>query len=126
MILCVGLTLLLPLRLNVSWDDQTHFINAAGASHLQNSTLSIAEEDFYYTCYLGQLKSYSMTEEPRLRQILNDPSARVAESSDQPVLINFRTVIYLPAILVFFSQEDLESRCRQWLSLEDWQVHYFI
>lgn len=106
-ILCVGLTLLLPLRLNVSWDDQTHFINAAGASHLQNSTLSIAEEDFYYTCYLGQLKSYSMTEEPRLRQILNDPSARVAESSDQPVLINFRTVIYLPAILVFFFARGL-------------------
>lgn len=106
-ILCVGLTLLLPMRLNVSWDDQTHFINAAGASHLQNSTLSIAEEDFYYTCYLGQLKSYSMTEEPRLRQILNDPSARVAESSDQPVLINFRTVIYLPAILVFFFARGL-------------------
>lgn len=106
-ILCVGLTLLLPLRLNVSWDDQTHFINAAGASHLQNSTLTIAEEDFYYTCYLGQLKSYSMTEETRLKQILNDPSAQVAETTDEPVLINFRTVIYLPAILVFFFARGL-------------------
>lgn len=101
-ILCVGLTLLLPLRLNVSWDDQTHFINAAGASHFQNSTLSLAEEDFYYTCYLGQLKSYSMTEVPRLKQILNDPSAQVAETNQEPVLLNFRTVIYLPAILIFF------------------------
>lgn len=106
-ILCVGLTLLLPLRLNVSWDDQTHFINAAGASHLQNSTLTIAEEDFYYTCYLGQLKSYSMTEETRLKQILNDPSAQLAETTDEPVLINFRTVIYLPAILVFFFARGL-------------------
>ena len=106
-ILCLGLTLLLPLRLNVSWDDQIHYLNAAGASHLQNNTLALSEEDFTMTCFSGQLKIYSDSNVSGIKNIFNDPAARVTKTEQEEVSIKYNTLVYLPVILVFFITRGL-------------------
>ena len=106
-ILCLGLTLLLPLRLNVSWDDQIPYLNAAGASHLQNNTLALSEEDFYMTCFSGQLKIYSDSNVSGIKNIFNDPAARVTKTEQEEVSIKYNTLVYLPVILVFFITRGL-------------------
>ena len=43
---------LLPNRLNISYDDQIHYKNIVALSHYPDKSVSVAEDDYYLSCFV--------------------------------------------------------------------------
>lgn len=102
--LIIGTTfaVVLPMRLNVSWDDQIHYMSAISGSRLTDSTVSLAEEDFYYTCFNRQLKDYEQYNRDELKEIINNPLSEKAYVVNPVSLSPIKTIVYAPVSLILF------------------------
>lgn len=105
LVLGTALAILLPLHLNVSWDDQIHYQNATVLSHVGKS-ISLSEHDYYMSCFWPQLKGYGGNEREEMWRILNDrDSNRTMSVTDSVITYGF--IVYLPIALVLFLARGL-------------------
>lgn len=101
-LLVVAMSLLLPLKLHLSWDDQTHYVNAVEGSRLHSAYYSLAEDNFYNTCFNWQLYGFEAGDKPRFNRIMNDSQA-IHTSVGVPVGIStYKLLVYLPVSLMLF------------------------
>lgn len=99
------LAVLLPLHLNVSWDDQIHYQSATVLSHAGKS-ISLSEHDYYMSCFSPQLKGYGENDRQEMWRVLNDKdSNRTISVAD--VVISWKLIVYLPIALVLFIARGL-------------------
>lgn len=95
------LAAILPLHLNVSWDDQIHFQTVAALSHPESSQISLSEQAYYQSCFSPQLKNAAVTDRGGLSTILNDKTIASA-SVDTGYQIRPASVVYLPMSIAMF------------------------
>ena len=63
---------LLPNRLNISYDDQIHYKNIVALSHYPDKSVSVAEDDYYLSCFVPQLKNSCDVKDKSYHNIIND------------------------------------------------------
>lgn len=109
MFLCCGfifscaLTLLLPLHLNLSWDDQIHYNNAACLSHGARNVMSVSEHDYYQSCFYPMLKQYGEGNVSELAELLKDTETNQASmETELGFALRPNTLVYLPVALMLF------------------------
>lgn len=91
---CLFVTVL-PNRLNISWDDQIHYQNVVTLSHYPDKYMSVAEYDYYLSCFVPQLRNACDKNDDSYNNILNDGVAkRTLFVNDQEVTL--KSLVYLP------------------------------
>ncbi len=97
------LTVILPVHLNLSWDDQIHYNNSVCISHMGKSSAALSEADYYQSCFYPLLKQYGNGDRAELAKILNDPAAnRASADMDLGFAFTKGSIVYFPVGLALF------------------------
>lgn len=89
---------LLPNRLNISYDDQTHYKNIVALSHYPDKSVSVAEDDYYLSCFVPQLKNSCDVKDKSYHNIINDSySKRTSVGYNEN--ITYKSVVYMPVAI---------------------------
>lgn len=96
------LAIILPLHLNLSWDDQIHYQNATVISHIKSNAISMSESDFYQSCFFPLLKNYGEWNLEEMANVLNDADSNVTASAEIPYVISYNSIVYFPVAFALF------------------------
>ena len=89
---------LLPNRLNISYDDQIHYKNIVALSHYPDKSVSVAEDDYYLSCFVPQLKNSCDVKDKSYHNIINDSySKRTSVGYNEN--ITYKSVVYMPVAI---------------------------
>lgn len=89
---------LLPNRLNISYDDQIHYKNIVALSHYPDKSVSVAEDDYYLGCFVPQLKNSCDVKDKSYHNIINDSySKRTSVGYNEN--ITYKSVVYMPVAI---------------------------
>lgn len=89
---------LLPNRLNISYDDQIHYKNIVALSHYADKSVSVAEDDYYLSCFVPQLKNSCDVKDKSYHNIINDSySKRTSVGYNEN--ITYKSVVYMPVAI---------------------------
>lgn len=89
---------LLPNRLNISYDDQIHYKNIVALSHYPDKSVSVAEDDYYLSCFVPQLKNSCNVKDKSYHNIINDSySKRTSVGYNEN--ITYKSVVYMPVAI---------------------------
>lgn len=89
---------LLPNRLNISYDDQIHYKNIVALSHYPDKSVSVAEDDYYLSCFVPQLKNSCDVKDKSYHNIRNDSySKRTSVGYNEN--ITYKSVVYMPVAI---------------------------
>lgn len=89
---------LLPNRLNISYDDQIHYKNIVALSHYPDKSVSVAEDDYYLSCFVQQLKNSCDVKDKSYHNIINDSySKRTSVGYNEN--ITYKSVVYMPVAI---------------------------
>lgn len=102
------LAILLPLHLNVSWDDQIHFNYAVCFSHGNRNVQSIAENDYYNSCFQQYMKELGNSDRKTLSAVLDDKKADHGYVEGEiGVLQLYKVIVYLPVAVTLLLARGL-------------------
>lgn len=90
--------MVLPNRLNISWDDQIHYQSVVALSHYPDKYVSFAEDDYYLSCFVPQLRNSCDSNDKSYNAILNDTYSR-RSSVEYNKETTIKSVVYLPMAL---------------------------
>ena len=89
---------LLPNRLNISYDDQIHYKNIVALSHYPDKSVSVAEDDYYLSCFVPQLKNSCDVKDKSYHNIINDSySKRTSVGYNEN--ITYKSAVYMPVAI---------------------------
>lgn len=89
---------LLPNRLNISYDDQIHYKNIVALSYYPDKSVSVAEDDYYLSCFVPQLKNSCDVKDKSYHNIINDSySKRTSVGYNEN--ITYKSVVYMPVAI---------------------------
>ena len=89
---------LLPNRLNISYDDQIHYTNIVALSYYPDKSVSVAEDDYYLSCFVPQLKNSCDVKDKSYHNIINDSySKRTSVGYNEN--ITYKSVVYMPVAI---------------------------
>ncbi len=89
---------LLPNRLNISYDDQIHYKNIVALSHYPDKSVSVAEDDYYLSCFVPQLRNSCDVKDKSYHNIINDSYSK-RTSVEYNENITYKSVVYMPVAI---------------------------
>ncbi|MCR5202816.1 MAG: DUF2142 domain-containing protein [Lachnospiraceae bacterium] len=98
----ICLTINMPRHLNVSWDDQVHYLNAVAMSHRSTDYITTGEFDVYNSCFSNQLKNLSENDRGEYNNIIGSEYERAVYSYTPKYNLSYKSLVYLPTALVAF------------------------
>lgn len=96
---------IMPNRLNVSWDDQVHYMNILSVSKFHVIYTSVGEYDLYLSTFTDQLKQMEKEAPGTFRNLIDYRQAGKINSGMGDSPVSWKNAVYIPpAVVMFFAR----------------------